>query len=205
MTPARFRRMSNPNERLKARRSDRGFTTAKEAAEAFGWPLSTYTQHENGTRPLSRKAAERYAAVYGVSAGWLLYGEKDARAARDGPQVRFGGVIGAGQIVYPHDDIAASVSAVIGSEDGEAFEIVGDSMMPLAHPGDYVFFGLPRAPRDLIGRECIVELVDGKRLFKKLERGSRSGLYTLLSYNAEDIRDVEVVNAGPLLGVKRQR
>lgn len=173
------------------------------AAEAFGWPKATLTQHENGTRPLSRQAAVRYAAAFGVGAGWLLYGERGNKAVK-GPMVRFGGAIGAGHQVIPSSDLDGEIEGIIADEDAEAFEVVGDSQLPLARPGDVVFFGSPRPPKRLIGCECLVELTDGTRLFKTIENGSRAGLYDLVSYNALPIRDVEIVKAGPFLGVRRK-
>lgn len=173
------------------------------ASRAFGWPESTLIQHENGTRPLTREGALRYAAAFGVGAGWLLYGEQGVRGKK-GPLVRFGGIIGAGQQVYPSDQIDGTTVGGIADEDAEAFEVAGDSMLPLAQPGDTVFFGSPRPPARLIGRECLVELIDGMRLFKTIERGSRAGLFDLISYNASPIRDVEIVKAGPFLGVRRK-
>lgn len=182
---------------------ERRFQTAAEAAKAYGWAVSTYTQHENGTRDLSRKAAEKYAAAFSVGAGWLLYGERGPKGLR-GSAVHFGGVIGAGHQIIPSDQLDGFVDGTVGEEDGEAFEVVGDSMIPLAWPGDVVFFGSPRPPSRLIGKECIVEMLDGTRLFKTIERGNRAGLYNLLSYNAVPMRDVEIINAGPFLGVKRK-
>lgn len=173
------------------------------ASRAFGWPKETLTQHENGTRSLSRQAAEKYAAAFGVGAGWLLYGDRSAKGAK-GPMVRFGGAIGAGQQVIPSDHLDGMTDGLLADEDAEAFQIVGDSMLPLARPGDTVFFGSPRPPSRLIGEESLVELVDGTRLFKTIERGSRAGLYDLVSYNASTIRDVEIVKAGPFLGVRRR-
>ncbi|HET6407155.1 MAG TPA: helix-turn-helix transcriptional regulator [Chthoniobacteraceae bacterium] len=65
-----------PNERLRQVRSRR-YATAKEAAEAIGVKVPTYSQHENDTRNLGgipRKAAERYANFFKVSLDWLMAG-----------------------------------------------------------------------------------------------------------------------------------
>lgn len=61
-------------KRLQLAREKRGFATAKEAADYFGWKYDTYIQHERGQRGLSR-AASKYAPNLRVSAGWLLTGE----------------------------------------------------------------------------------------------------------------------------------
>lgn len=68
------RRMTDPAERLRIARLRAGFETAKEAAEALGFPVSTYLGHENGSRGISAKKAEIYARKYKVREQWLLYG-----------------------------------------------------------------------------------------------------------------------------------
>lgn len=62
------------SQRLRLAREKRGFNTAKEAAEFFGWSYNSYAQHENGLRGI-KKAAAKYATAYRVSVGWLLTGE----------------------------------------------------------------------------------------------------------------------------------
>lgn len=58
--------------RLKKARTDSGFKNPTEAARSLGWNIPTYISHENGTRPLTRNAAARYAEGFNVSPGWLL-------------------------------------------------------------------------------------------------------------------------------------
>jgi len=67
--------MDTPNERLRAAREKAGFTTAKEAAQAMGVPVSTYIGHENGHRGFPAKRAPQYARKFKVTEEWLLYGK----------------------------------------------------------------------------------------------------------------------------------
>jgi hypothetical protein len=60
-------------ERLKAARIAAGHASARAAAEAHGWSVDTYAQHENGTRGLT-SMAETYARAYRVTTAWLLTG-----------------------------------------------------------------------------------------------------------------------------------
>lgn len=60
-----------PGERLKELRSKR-FSTAKEAADAFGWNEVTYRSHESGMRNIPLAAARKYASALGSSAGHIL-------------------------------------------------------------------------------------------------------------------------------------
>ncbi len=72
------RRMSDddlidgPDVRLRKARTDAGYESAKAAAEAFGWGVSTYTHHENGTRGFAPPEAVKYGSAFRVAPGWLL-------------------------------------------------------------------------------------------------------------------------------------
>lgn len=61
-----------PAERLKELRIKRGFSTAREAARAFGWVEVTYRSHENGTREMPYPVAKRYAAAFGSTPQFIL-------------------------------------------------------------------------------------------------------------------------------------
>lgn len=66
--------MSTPAERLRIARMRAGFTSGKEAAEALGFPVSTYLGHENGSRGFPASKAFTYARKFKVREQWLLYG-----------------------------------------------------------------------------------------------------------------------------------
>lgn len=63
-----------PGDRLRAARLRAGYGKAVDAARAFGWEPPTYHAHENGTRGLTARAAEKYARAYRVQPSWLLFG-----------------------------------------------------------------------------------------------------------------------------------
>jgi hypothetical protein len=66
--------MDDPAARLRIARLRAGYETGKLAAEALGFPVSTYLSHENGSRGISARKAEIYARKYKVREQWLLYG-----------------------------------------------------------------------------------------------------------------------------------
>lgn len=66
--------MNDPAERLRIARLRAGYETGKEAAEALGFPVSTYLGHENGSRGYPAKKAAIYARRFKVREQWLLYG-----------------------------------------------------------------------------------------------------------------------------------
>lgn len=78
--------MSDPSERLRIARLRAGFTTAKEAAEALGFPVSTYLGHENGSRGFPAKKAFTYARKFKVREQWLLYGVGPGPGETDDPK-----------------------------------------------------------------------------------------------------------------------
>ncbi len=59
-------------QRLRNARIEKGFSSAAEAARAFGWGVSTFTHHENGTRGFGVDEAKRYGRALGKNPGWLL-------------------------------------------------------------------------------------------------------------------------------------
>lgn len=67
-----LRAMTEPADRLRALRIKKGFSTARDAAKAYGWSEHTYKSHENGTRGIRPDAARKYAQAYGSTAGYIL-------------------------------------------------------------------------------------------------------------------------------------
>jgi hypothetical protein len=75
--------------RLRRAREVRGYRSADAAAEALDISLSTYGGHECGERGYDRHV-ERYAAAFGVSPEWLLFGRgpgPNASLAASAPSV----------------------------------------------------------------------------------------------------------------------
>lgn len=68
--------------RLRKARIAKGYPSATAAAEAFGWNLSTYTQHENGKRGFKFQTAMRYAQAFGCGAVWLMTGREAGAGER---------------------------------------------------------------------------------------------------------------------------
>lgn len=66
--------METTADRLKQARQNAGYQSAREAADALGVNYTTYGQHENGTRGVPSRAAEKYARKFKVSLDWLISG-----------------------------------------------------------------------------------------------------------------------------------
>jgi hypothetical protein len=82
-------------ERLMQARRNSGFTAGRDAAISMGVPYGTYHTHENGARTITVQAAERYAAFFGVSPQYLLYGHGRNKPSKSRPpQVALLGTVG---------------------------------------------------------------------------------------------------------------
>lgn len=68
--------MTEPADRLREARIAAGYSSATEAAKAFGWTVSTYLGHENGSRGLNVDAAQRYGRGFRVPWSFLLTGQE---------------------------------------------------------------------------------------------------------------------------------
>lgn len=115
------------------------------------------------------------------------------------------GYVGAGSEIVPIDDHAQGA----GLEEVElppnvpsdsALVIVrGDSMYPRYFDNEYLFYREYEGNlADLIGKECVVQLEDGRTFVKVLKRG-QGGLFNLESFNAPTIENQAVRRAGPVI------
>ena len=196
------RSMSDIAQRLADLRIGKGFKSKADAARAYGLKYESYKSYESGNRGLPLQSARAIARYHRISLGWLMAGQGNPH---DNPSVPLQGKIGAGQEMMLFEDGVETVEAHFDIESSTAFEIQGDSMMPVARDKDIVFFGPERRDvASLVHHECAVVLQDGRRFFKILQNGSRKGLYSLASYNGATIADVEVHSAGPFLGLMRR-
>jgi transcriptional regulator with XRE-family HTH domain len=126
-----------------------------------------------------------------------------------GSQVPVLGKIGAGgSILFEEADEPELVDRPPGAAGKlMALSVTGDSMMPVYRDGDIIYVNrdhegvLPQ----YIGEECAVHTVDGGTFLKILAVGAQPNRYTLRSFNAADMADVEVVWATPVLFVMRAR
>jgi phage repressor protein C with HTH and peptisase S24 domain len=191
--------MADSNERLREARKVAGFRSARSAALRHHWTPSTYASHENGQTPVPPDAAKAYAKAFRVSQAWLLTGEGDRRPPR---LVELAGQVGAGGDIEPLPE-----SAPIDHVDGppgapaniEAVIVRGTSMYPRYFEGEHLFYQkAKKRPEDLIGRECVVQLADGRMLVKIIRRGSKRHLFNLESWNAPTLEDQKVDWAAPV-------
>ena len=182
-------------KRLEKARIQRGFATARAAAEYFGWIYDSYIQHERGERGLTR-AADKYAKALRVPAGWLLTGQGGGTTTT----VPIMGFVGAGAEIEPDfeqtpaDGFGEIQLSIAVPDDIIALGIRGDSMLPRYRDGDavLVYREQRRETSSFLGEEAAVRTHDGKRYIKNILRGPEPGTYTLDSWNARPLEGVRL-------------
>lgn len=191
--------MSTAAERLVQARTDAGCETAAEGAARAGVKYYTYVQHESGTRGISKDKAERYGRAFGVDPSWLLYG-RGRQSSPAEPLVPIIGRVGAdteGTVIHTDGQHGYDMVPIPpgGSPKAAALEVTGDSMRWLAANGSLVYIEDQRTPptEDMIGYYAVLEIEDGRVLFKRLLRGTKPGLYSLMSQEGPPIEDVRIV------------
>ncbi len=113
--------------------------------------------------------------------------------------VRVVGQIGAGAAIDPDaeqvpDDGLWQIRAPFPVPAGSlAFCVSGDSMRPRYESGDIVIcWRQAPDPSDVLGKEAVVQTVEGKRYLKIVRRGSTKRLFDLESHNASMLHGVKV-------------
>jgi repressor LexA len=163
--------------------------------EALGKALnsgrSTVTKLERSEIPMTDRWLDRLSVVLNCSPVDIL-----------GDEVPVVGKIGAGGSVIFEDLGADYVTRRPPDTYGEliGLEVVGDSMLPKFDSGDIVYISRSYDgidPSD-VGADCACRLLTGETYLKRLAKGSKPGSYTLRSYNAPDMEDVELEWATPI-------
>ncbi len=161
--------------RLREARKKAGFRTAKEAAEALGFPATTYACFENGQTGFTRHAT-RMSRHFGVSVDWLLGGTKETSVSVPPPDAKSGLSVAAKEADIPIDlpILGTAAAAIIGAvtlgqaigflrrppallstPDAYALYVAGDSMEPRYRSGDVVYVNPHRPCRQ--GDDVVIQ------------------------------------------------
>lgn len=166
--------MTEPKDRLKMARQKAGFDSPTDAARAFKeLNVNTLISNENGNRPISRKAAEKYAKLFDVDPGWILFGSEEDTTHQEF-EVPVLSMVSAGNLRGQQGVIASEVERWIRVGDlpkGEWIALIvdGDSMDRVAPDGAIVLVN--RADDRLIdGKYYIFSLEGGEATFKRYKR-----------------------------------
>jgi transcriptional regulator with XRE-family HTH domain len=185
--------------RLRAARVRAGHKTAQSFAREIGVNSSTYTQHENGYRPINAESAMRYATRLRMNPAAFLYGEELSVLARSrivGTLV--GNISGDGVVTPVAQSEQKQLIFLPETTEMDALLIVDDDQWPAYRAGDTALYRPLvecRPPLDRFhSKECVVQLVDGRLLVRQVI-GQPNGLATLIAYHAPPIVDADIVAA----------
>lgn len=187
-------RMSTKANRLKAAREKAGFSSAADAARAFGWTESAYRHHENGTRGFGADAAKKYGRAFKVKPGWLLALERvdspTLKSASSEDALVVNGSVEAGawrSSEYWNDErsfVIEGMPSPIPDAARFGLEVVGNSMDLFYEPGTVLdcISIFKNGTRPQTGDHVIVENVrpDGLRELTVKEYREEEGKYLLV-------------------------
>jgi phage repressor protein C with HTH and peptisase S24 domain len=187
--------------RLRQARVAAGYARPVDAAIAFGWNRSTYFAHENGHRGISRDRVSVYAIALRVRAEWLAYGHGQMRggARRIRIEAHLGDLATMNEQVDRLDGI--DLPEGMDPEDFIAVQVHGNAYYPAYYDRDIILTERHHGPpEDYLGKRCVITLRDGTQIVRELRRGTRTGLFLLISHNAPPMEDVEIGDAAPIKG-----
>ncbi|HYD45127.1 MAG TPA: helix-turn-helix domain-containing protein [Phenylobacterium sp.] len=190
--------MDGRHDRLRRARIDRGYKTATDAADAYGWNRNTYASNENGNAPFSFRKAKEYAKAYGVRPEWLYENSGPMKPARE-PRIPIVGKVGAnpdGTVLFAHGQLTGDTLPLPpdGSETAKGLEVAGYSMPHFADDGSAIYYDYERTEpaEEWVGHVVIVQLDTDEVLIKRLLRGSAPGLWDLESLFGPTRRDARL-------------
>jgi transcriptional regulator with XRE-family HTH domain len=175
-------------------------------AKAAGLRSSTLYNFLSGTsQSLSTETLEKLAAAAGVTVDELLGNQPLRRPSEANsktvPLLWTVGIYGRLFEMEPKTNIARPVGIPTDAKVIAA-RIDGDGLHPVP-PGWTVFFTeAPAAAESLVGKVAVVKIVGSTQMMvREIRRGTQAGLYTLLSWSASPIENVEISAAHPILAI----
>jgi transcriptional regulator with XRE-family HTH domain len=167
----------------------------EDVASLSGYSLQYLSRLERADRRLNVEVAQAIAGALRCSVSDLL-GQGEAKT------VLIVGSIESDEAVLSPASGDERVTPPPGAEGTSAIRIAGDSMWPVYHPGDLLFFEPSNGVfESAIGHECVCTLKDGRRLLKTVHKSERG--YRLSSYKHREIDVSDLVSAAKIKWIIR--
>jgi hypothetical protein len=202
----------NPANQLRTLRERAGLPMSEMARSLGLRGASSYQRYENPEMfkreflPLE-KARRLCRLIVGKGTPPITESEVLALAGQEGRMatprmIPVVGYVGTNAEVFPMDAPAAGLNAdeVQSPYDGlshtaRAVRVRGNALNPAYGDGDVVFYQEINADlMQLIGKDCLVSLADGRQFLRELRR-TPDGLFYLHGHNLEPIFGVAIVRA----------
>lgn len=193
-------------ERLNEAFKETGWSVA-ELSRRSGVPTDSLHKYlDRKVKQPRGNTLDNLARALGVDAIWLKEGIRSDTATTVVPVM---GYVGAGAEVepefeqVPHDGLDQVEIPLSMPDDLIAFEIRGESMLPMYRPGMVIVAYRDRARQleMLYGVDAVVKLADGRRLVKTILRGPEPGKVNLFSLNSRLIENVELEWVGEIVAI----
>lgn len=187
-TPRRFR--ADLGAKIRAVRDAKGRFGARMTqaalADLLGTTQATVSRWESGQFTTDDEAKlSKLADLAGVSVAEFLFGESIVA-----PTAPIVGYVGSDEkIVFYGEGNGRNHAELIdippSARGSMAVAVRGDSMAPRFFNGDVIVYQRAEslAPRNLVHRDCVIRMEDQCTMLKRMEPGSRSGVFTLRSYS----------------------
>jgi len=173
-------------ERLRRARQQAGFSSARAAALAFGWSVSTYASHENGqteTPPI--EALARYARAFRVPVEEITFGALPRKTglAIDVPIISW---VAAGRFAAaeatPGESAEKTPQAGLPRGQWIALRVEGDSMDRISPPGSTILVNA--AEKELVPQGLyVIATEDGESTYKRYR--SNPDRFEPVSFNGQ--------------------
>jgi len=194
--------LSDPFERaarLKKARQDRGFKTARLAAEYINIPYGTYSGHENGSRGIKDPELIHYAKIFRVSPSWLAFGEQQGTNT-----VRIVGVVSGSDTMEPgrlKKTKAREVTAPFPVPVGvTALHISTNDFAPHLHENDFILIGAKSEATPLLNHRVALSS-RGTILIGILLSSAKSKHFHVQLFNGRTELDLSPDWVAPIIGI----
>lgn len=201
--------------RIKAVRQSKKITQ-KELADKIGISQTAIALWENGSRSTSLDLIDKIAECLDISAGYLLFGEKDIedvpapRIKRKGVIINVLGRVAAGVPIEAITDIIDTeeiTEEMARTGDFFGLQIKGDSMEPRMTEGDVV---IVRQQDDAESGDIVIATINGNEATCKRLRKYRDGIelisnnpsYEPMFFSNEDIIEKPVKIIGKVVELR---
>jgi len=196
-------------QRIKTLRKQQDLTQ-QEFAARLGVTQPTVHRWEKGAFEPDPQTLTVLAGMAGVSVSEFRYGPGGGVRR----MVPVAGYVGAGAEVFPVEAPASGGLDEVEAPPGDSLNTIavrvrGDSMYPVYGEDDILFYSRDLQAHGIdmascLGRDCIVKVVNGATLVKRVEMGGSRGQFTLMSYNAAPVINTRLEWASPVRWVKRR-
>lgn len=183
---------SSFGRRLRALRVAKGLRQA-ELARLVGRHQTAIGPYERDEYAPPPDIVERLARALDTSPEYLLFGRHPRRSA-----IPLVGRIGPGGLAEPAElgTVALKDDQLLG------WRVADETMLPAYRPGQVVFVLAAAEARleELLGRDVLAELADGRRLLRRLLPGARPELFDLAAWNAPTLVGASLASARRVVG-----